>query len=158
MRVVRNGLVTLGVVATSSVVGALGAPALMASPASAATAPISTQLAIGQVQLGPLGASVSVPLVFTCDPGRNVAFAEVSVTQVSGHRLAQGFGFLENSFPGVPCTGTSETVNMQATASGAFAFKQGKKATATVDMDLFDPVSSNLSTISINGQAIAITK
>ena len=49
---------------------ALGALALLSSPASAKhrTTSVPTQLSIGQVQLGPLGASVSVPLTFTCDP------------------------------------------------------------------------------------------
>ena len=94
---------------------ALGALALMSSPASAKhrTTSVSTQLSIGQVQLGPLGASVSVPLTFTCDPTLNVAFGDASVTQVSGHKLAQGSGFFENDFPGVPCTGASETVTVQ---------------------------------------------
>jgi hypothetical protein len=156
MCVFRNGLVRLGVVATSSVVGALGALALMSSPASAQT--ISTQLAIGQVQLGPLGASVSVPLVFTCDPSLNVAFGDASVTQVSGHKLAQGTGFFENTFPGLPCTGASETVTVQVPATGSFAFKSGNKATASVDLNLFDPVSGTISTTSITGQAITITK
>jgi len=156
MCVFRNGLVRLGVVATSSVVGALGALALMSSPASAQT--ISTQLAIGQVQLGPLGASVSVPLVFTCDPSLNGAFGDASVTQVSGHKLAQGTGFFENTFPGLPCTGASETVTVQVPATGSFAFKSGNKATASVDLNLFDPVSGTISTTSITGQAITITK
>src|SRR4029079_997064 len=47
---------------------ALSALVLISSPASAL---ISTQLSIGQPKLGPLGASVSVPLRFTCDPSFN---------------------------------------------------------------------------------------
>lgn len=155
MRVLRNGLVALGVVATSSV-GALGALAFMASPASAA--PISTQFSIGQVQLGPLGASVSVQLVFTCDPSLNVAYGDATVIQASGHKLAQGTGTFENNFPGVPCTGASETVTVQVPASGGFAFKVGKNAIANADLNLFDPVSNNISTTTISGQAITITK
>jgi hypothetical protein len=139
-------------------IGALGAFAIMSSPASAAISPISTQLSIGQVQLGPLGASVAVPLVFTCDPSLNVAFGDASVAEVSGHKLAQGSGNFVNNFPGVPCTGASETVTVQVPASAGFAFKQGKKAIATVDLTLFDPVSTNLSTTSVTGQAITITK
>ena len=50
------------------------------------------------------------------------------MTQVSGHKLAQGAGSFVNNFPGVPCTGASETVNVQVTAFGSFAFKHGKKA------------------------------
>ena len=139
---------------------ALGALALMSSPASAKhrTTSVSTQLSIGQVQLGPLGASVSVPLTFTCDPTLNVAFGDASVTQVSGHKLAQGSGFFENDFPGVPCTGASETVAVQVDASGSFAYKQGKKAIGNADLTLFDPVSGTLSTTSVTGQVVTITK
>jgi hypothetical protein len=139
---------------------ALGAIALMSSPASAKhrTNSVSTQLSIGQVQLGPLGASVSVPLRFTCDPTLNVAFGDASVTQVSGHKLAQGTGSFFNNFPGVPCTGASETVTVQVNATGSFAFKQGKKAIGSADLNLFDPVSGNLSTTSISGQTVTITK
>jgi hypothetical protein len=138
----------------------LAAVALLSSPASAKhrTSSVSTQLSIGQVQLGPLGASVSVPLTFTCDPTLNVAFGDASVTQVSGHKLAQGAGSFLNNFPGVPCTGASETVTVKVSASGSFAFKQGKKAIASADLNLFDPVSGNLSTTSVTGQAITITK
>ena len=134
---------------------ALAALALLSSPASAS---IPTQLLIGQVELGPLGASVSVTLTFTCDPTLNVAFGDASVTQVSGHKLAQGSGSFENNFPGVPCTGASETVTLQVNASGAFAFKPSTKAIASADLTVFDPVSGNLSTTSITGQAITITK
>ena len=158
MGVVRHGLFALGLVATSSAVGAVGALALQSSPASAATASLSTRLSIGQVQLGPLGASVSVPLVFWCDPSLNVAFGDVIVTQDSGHKLAQGAGSFFNTFPGVPCTGAPESAIVQVLDSGGFAFKQGNKAMATVDLNLFNPVSGGLSTTSITGQAITITK
>jgi hypothetical protein len=135
---------------------ALAALALLSSPASASTIP--TQLSIGQAQLGPLGASVSVTLTFTCDPTLNVAFGDASVTQVSGHKLVPGVGSFINNFPGVPCTGASETVTLQVNASGSFAFKQGHKAIASADLTVFDPVSTNLSTTSVTGQAITITK
>ncbi len=138
----------------------LGALALMSSPASAKhrTTSVTSQLSIGQAQLGPLGASVSVPLTFTCDPTLNVAFGDASVTQVSGHKLAQGSGSFVNAFPGVPCTGTSETVTLQVNVFGAFAFKQGKKAIGSADLTLFDPVAGTLSATSVTGQAITITK
>ena len=137
---------------------ALGALALLSSPASASTTLIPTQLSIGPVQLGPLGASVSVALTFTCDPSLNVAFGDASVTQVSGHKLAQGSGTFVNNFPGVPCTGASETVSVGVNAFGGFAFKQGHKAIASADLTVFDPVSGNLSTTSITGQAVTIRK
>jgi hypothetical protein len=137
---------------------ALGALALVSSPASASTPLIPTQLSIGQVQLGPLGASVSVALTFTCDPSLNVAFGDASVTQVSGHKLAQGTGSFVNNFPGVPCTGASETVTVNVNAFGGFAFKQGNKALGSADLTVFDPVSGTLSTTSISGQPVTITK
>jgi hypothetical protein len=137
---------------------ALGALALLSSPASAGTSLIPTQLTIGQVQLGPLGASVSVAVTFTCDPSLNVAFGDASVTQVKGHKLARGSGNFVNNFPGVPCTGASETVTVNVDASGEFAFKQGKKALGSADLTLYDPVAGTLSTTSISGQTITITK
>ncbi len=98
-----------------------------------------------------------MPLRFTCDPTLNVAFGDVSVVQVSGHKLAQGTGSFTNAFPGVPCTGVSEKVTVQVNASGAFAFRKGDKALASADLSLFDPVSGNLSTTSIKGRAITLT-
>jgi hypothetical protein len=130
---------------------ALSALALMPSSASA-----QTQLSIGQPKLGPLGASVSVPLTFTCARSLNVAFGDVSVTQVSGHKLAQGSGFFVNDFPGVPCTGVSETLTVQVIAFGGFAFKKGNKALASADLTLFNPVTGNLPTTSITGVAVTI--
>jgi hypothetical protein len=135
---------------------ALGALALLSSPASASTIP--TQLSIGQVQLGPLGASVSVSLAFTCDPTLNVAFGDAFVGQVSGHRLTQGGGSFVNNFPGVPCTGASESVIVQVYSSGSFAFKSGKKVLASADFTTYDPVADTLSTTTVNGQAVTITK
>jgi hypothetical protein len=134
---------------------ALGSLALMASPASAQ---VATQLSIGQPRLGPLGASVSVPLTFTCDPTLNVAFIDASVTEVSGHKLTQGSGSIFNDFPGVPCTGVSQTVTVPVNAFGSFAFKKGNKAIGSADLTLFDPVSGNLFTTSITGQRVSIAK
>ena len=135
---------------------ALGVSTLISSPAFASTAPVPTQLSIGQPKLGPLGASVVVSLTFTCDPALNVAFGDVSVAQVSGHKLAQGSGTFTNAFPGVPCTGVSETMTVKVSASGGFAFKKGKRAIGSADLTVFDPASGNLSMTSITGQALAI--
>jgi hypothetical protein len=145
MRILRSALV---------VPVAVAAVALLSSPASASSVP--THLSIGQVRLGPLGASVSIRIRFTCDPTLNVAYGDASVTQVRGHKLgAQGSGSFTNSFPGVPCTGAAETVTMQANAFGSFAFKKGT-AIASADLTVFDPVSGNLSTTSVIGQAVTI--
>jgi hypothetical protein len=137
---------------------ALSSLALMSSPASARTGSIATHLSIGQAELGRFGISISVPLRFTCDPTLNVAFGDVSVTQVSGHKLAQGTGAFSNAFPGVPCTGKSEKVTVQVNATGAFAFRVGKKAIGSADLNVYDPVSGNLYTTSVSGQAITITR
>ena len=134
---------------------ALSALALVSSPASAQ---ISTQLSIGQPRLGPLGASVSVPLNFRCDPSLNVAFGDVTVSQVSGHKLATGTGFFVNDFPGVPCTGASQTVIVQVNSVGGFAFKKGKHAIASADLTLFNPVSGALPTTSIIDRPVTIIR
>ena len=145
----RLGRITLGLAIP------LGALVFVSSPASAST---PTQLSVSNATLGPLGASVSVTLTLTCDPSVNVAFGDASVTQVSGHKLAQGSGSFTNSFPGVPCTGAAETITVSVNAFGSFAFKNGKNAMASADVTVFDPVSGNLSTTSISGQAITIKK
>jgi hypothetical protein len=75
-----------------------------------------------------------------CDPGWNFAFANSSVTQVSGHKLAQGAGSVVAPFPGVPC-GTPEDVSVRDFSS--FAFKQGN-ATASVDVFVFNPATFTL--------------
>jgi hypothetical protein len=121
-----------------------------------ASAQIS-QLAIGAPTLGPpKGATISVPLNFTCDVGQNVAFGDVFMTQVSGHKLSQGAGNFENPPPGVPCTGAPESVTVSVVATGAFTFKSGT-AVASADLTVFDPVSGALTTDSVTGQAVRIT-
>ncbi len=77
---------------------------------------------------------------------------------IGGRRLVQGAGSFSNDFPGVPCTGKSQKVTVQVIATGAYAFRQGKKAIGSADLNVFDPVSGNLSTTSITGQAITIIK
>jgi hypothetical protein len=138
---------------------ALGALALLSSPSSARqrTASIPTHLSFGQPTLGLFGIWISVPLKFRCDPTQNVAFGDVNVVQVIGHKLVQGAGSFSNAFPGVPCTGKSEKVTVQVNATGAFAFRRGNKAIGSADLNLFDPVSGNLSTDSITDHAITIT-
>jgi hypothetical protein len=54
--------------------------------------------------------------------------------------------------------GASETVTVNVNAAGGFAFKHGNKALGSTDLTQFDPVSGNLSTASISGQTITITK
>lgn len=132
---------------------ALIALALMSSPASALT---QTQLSIGHTQLGLYGLSVSVRIKFTCDPSLNVAFADVRVSEAIGHRLAQGSGSFSNNFPGNPCRGTLQTRAVRVEAFGAWIFEAGKKAVASADLTLFNPVSGALTTTSVIGQAVTI--
>jgi hypothetical protein len=84
------------------------------------------------------GAGLVVPVEVTCDPNQFPPFpfppfpspspsVSVQVTQRSGNRIAQGFGYAP-----VMCTGTPQTVNVQLTAQQA-PFKHGTAlATATV--------------------------
>ena len=144
MRVFRMVLVVVMVVLGGLVV---------ASPASAQV----TQLSIGQPHLGPQGASVVVPVNVVCDVGLNLAFADASVVQSSGHRLAQGSGTFFNDFPGVPCTGALQTFAVEVRTFGPFAFKQGK-ASATVSLNVFDPVSGQLFAESVGPQDVRIAK
>lgn len=130
-----------------------GALLITSSPASAQV----TQLKVGVPTLGPLGATLSVRLTFTCDTALNVAFGDVIVSQVSGHKLAQGVGTFVNAFPGVPCTGRSEGMTLKVVPVGSFAFKQGR-AIEGADLTVFDPVAGTLATRSVSGQAVRIAK
>lgn len=143
MRVVRAGIV------------AAVAACVLVIPA-AASAQVD-QVSIGDPQLGPEGASVSVPLTIVCDVGYNIAFGDVSVAQSTGHKLALGFGSFSNDFPGVPCTGASQTVTATVTTATSFAFKQGK-ASGSADVSVFNPVTGDLPTESVGPQAIRIRK
>ena len=142
-------LIMSGVALLVVVPGAL----LMSSlPASAQI----SQLTVGAPTLLLKAGSISVPLNFTCDVGQNVAFADVFVRQVSGHKLAQGAANFENPPPGVPCTGAPESVTMTVPAGIAFTFKVGQ-AVASADFTVFDPVSGVLTTDSVTGQVVRIT-
>ncbi|MCA1675268.1 MAG: hypothetical protein LC799_24780 [Actinobacteria bacterium] len=86
------------------------------------------------------GAGLVVPVEVTCDPNQLPPFpfppfpspspsVSVQVTQRSGNRIVQGFGYAPAT-----CTGTPQTVNVQLTAQQA-PFKHGTAlATATVFM------------------------
>lgn len=135
----------------------LAALALLSSPASATT--ISTRVSFGQVRLGPLGASVYVPIVFKCDPSLNVAFGDASVTQLlTGHKLVQGSGSFVNNYPGVPCTGTTEKVTVQVITSGSIAYRRGDRAIASADFTVFDPVAQILTTTTLSQKPITISR
>lgn len=86
--------------------------------------------------------SMVVTLTYVCDPGWNVAFGDATVRQITGFKQAVGSGFLSNPFPGVPCTGTSQSSDIIATSFSSFAFKPGK-ATVTAGLTVFNPTTFN---------------
>jgi hypothetical protein len=131
----------------------LGATVVLAllGPATAAAQITSVSLTAGQ--LAAQGASVPLQVTVQCDPGWNFAFATATVTQVSGHRLAQGAGSIFEPFPGVPC-GTP--ANLTIDDSSPFAFKQGD-ATANVTVAVFNPATSSLVEQTVT-QNIRLTK
>jgi hypothetical protein len=104
-------------------------------PATAGAQITSVSLSGGQ--LVAKGASVSFELTVQCDPAWNLAFVDASLTQVAGHKLAQGTGSIFENFPGVPC---GSPANLSINDSSSFAFKQGK-ATATVTVTVFNPAT-----------------
>ena len=124
------------------------------SSASAATPPT---LSISPTTITNKGLSVSLTLTVVCDPSLNVAFGNATVSQVSGHKVAQGTGTFENDFPGVPCTGSAQTVALSVPTSTSFAFKQGN-ASASANLTLFDPVGGGLTTVTAGPQAVRLTK
>jgi hypothetical protein len=105
-------------------VGALVVPSLAAGQISS--------ISIGQAQLGPQGASLSVPVTVQCDSGWTLEFVGVTVAQKSGHFLAQGSGFAPW---GAPCVGPGTRV-VHVTNSSFVAFKKGSAvATANVSVE-----------------------
>ena len=143
MRTIRAGLASLAVVA------------VLLTP-SAASAQVN-DISVGPPRLGPLGASVNVQLSFTCDTNFNVAFGDVNVLQVFGHKLAGGTGSFINDFPGVPCTGSTQTVTVAVPSVTSFAFKQGT-AVASADVTVYNPVTSDLITEFADVQATRIRR
>jgi hypothetical protein len=104
--------------------------------------PIS-QLSLGDASLGLQGASATVPLSLTCDPGWNIAFGSVNLAQANGSKLAQGSGAFENTFPGVPCTGRRQTVIVTVFDSSPWVFRQDEAAVSGV-ADVFNPETGEL--------------
>jgi hypothetical protein len=100
---------------------------------SAAAAQISS-ISIGQAQLGPQGASLSVPVTVQCDSGWTLDFVNVSVAQKSGRFLAQGSGFASW---GAPCVGPG-TIVVPVTNSSFVAYKKGS-AVATANVGVVGP-------------------
>jgi hypothetical protein len=83
-----------------------------------------TSISIGRAQLGPQGASLSVPVTVQCDSGWTLDSVFVSVAQRSGRFLAQGSGFASW---GAPCVGPG-TIIVPVTNFSFVAFKKGNAA------------------------------
>ncbi len=97
-----------------------------------------TSISIGQAQLGPQGASLSVPVTVQCDFGWNLGSVNVNVVQKSAHFLAQGNGFAD--WFGAPCVGPGTRI-VTVTDYGVIAFKPGKAA-ATANVFVSNPTTS----------------
>jgi hypothetical protein len=134
----------------SAVLAAVVAVVLLV-PATAIAQITSVSLTGGQ--LGAQGASVSLQVTVQCDPAWNFAFADASVVQATGHKLAQGTGSFFSSYPGVPC-GTP--ANLTVNDSSPFAFKKGR-ASATATVTVFNPSTFEFADQTVT-QDIRITK
>jgi hypothetical protein len=111
-----------------AVAGAIAATALLPSTALAELAPPT----IGDVQLGPEGATATTDVTVTC-PVDSSSSLQLNLAQNNGGRLSAG-----GTWQPVVCTGAPQTVSMQVGFS-IFALKQGK-ASATVTLYSYDPV------------------
>ena len=143
MRLLRAGLGSI------AAIGLL----FVAAPASAQV----NQISIGTPSLASKGITVSVPLTVICDADFNISFGDVNVVQSSGHKLAQATGSFVNDFPGIPCTGSSQSVTVSVPSSSSFAFKQGS-ALGSADVTVFNPVTGDLITEFAAQQTIRIRK
>ena len=114
-------------------------------------------ISFGDARLGLEGASVTLPVRVTCEPGFNIAFGSASVAQSSGRKLAQGAGGFFNEFPGVPCTGAQQKVKVTVPSFSSFAFKPGTAA-ATAEVFVFNPVTGQLVSKSVGPRAIQIVR
>jgi hypothetical protein len=108
-----------------------------------ATAGANTSISVSVGHLLAQGTEVPMQVEVQCDPGFDFAFVDANLTQVSGHKLAQGSGaFFSTDNPGTPCASSPISTTFTVTATGAFAFKEGD-ATASFDVVLFDPTTDS---------------
>ena len=140
---IRRPLVLLGVVGVAVLLVAGCAPS-----------PIQS-VSFGDARLGLQGGSVRLPVRVTCQRGWNLAFGDVHVAQNNDGRLAQGFGFFENDFPGVPCTGDRQTISVLVTNSSPWVFKRGEAA-ADGTIAVFNEQTFELIDRSVDPQEIDI--
>jgi hypothetical protein len=132
------------VIVSAIAVGALVVP-------SGAAAQI-TSISIGRAQLGPQGASLSVPVTVQCDSGWTLDSVFVSVVQRSGRFLAQGSGFASWQ---APCVGPG-TIIVPVTNFSFVAFKKGNAA-ATASVGVVNQTTFNFFTKTVT-QTIRVTR
>ena len=131
-----------------------GAVAIIFFVSGCTPAPIR-QITFRDATLGLQGAGATLPLDVTCQPGWNLAFGSVNLAQADPPRLAQGFGTFENVFPGVPCTGSAQTLTVTVFNTSPWVFKRGTAA-ASGSVTVFDPETGELITESAEPQEIQI--
>src|SRR5207248_6152885 len=105
-----------------------------------------------QAQLGPQGASLSVPVTVQCDSGWTLSFVNVSVAQKSGRFLAQGSGFASW---GAPCVGPG-TIVIPVTNSSFVAYKKGS-AVATANVGVMNQTTFGFFSKAVT-QTIRVTR
>jgi hypothetical protein len=132
--------------------------ALVAAAATAAfmvTSTASAQINTAQIgttaQLGPEGATITVPVTVNCDVGF-VASSGLIVFQSVGNRLNSGSGSPPNP---TTCTGFDQTLSVPVLAC-CFPFKQGR-AIASGTMFVFNPMGEAV-TVTLGPQEIRIRK
>ena len=103
------------------------------------------RVTFGDATLGLEGASVRLTVTVTCQRGWNLAFGFVHVAQNNDGRLAQGFGSFSNEFPGVPCTGSAQTMSILVRNSSPWAFRRDDAA-ADAEIDVFNQTTGSLVT------------
>lgn len=137
----------------SLVAGAIAAPMVLLT---GCTGPVQ-QISFGTGSLGLEGASITLPLRVQCQTGWNIAFGDVIIAQANGQRLAQGFGSFVNDFPGVPCTGARQTVQVVVFNFSPWIFNEGGAA-ASGDVTVYNPDSTELVTKVADPREIAVIK
>lgn len=122
---------------TRSKTGVVGALVLSLSLLVAGPALAITSIELGdQATMVSKGAGLYVPVEITCDPGTEVAFADVQVAQRRGNEVANGWGSVNEP---IVCDGQPHTY--QILVRGDRAFKRGE-ALATATLAQCDPFFS----------------
>lgn len=115
------------------------------------------QISFGDARLGLQGASAEVSLTVTCHVEWNIAFGGVDLAQANGPRLAQGSGSFANEFPGVPCTGSAETVTLTVFNFSPWVFRRGTAAVSG-EVTVYNPITGALVTKSAGPEEIRIRR